>query len=336
MEINKTTKQKICPNCGEHLTPEQDVCPVCGLGYAAYMEVKSNPKAELAKLYELVESYDGWSRREKKRRLDNKGVITTAILYYSAIIFTIIILGSAIFLVPNGGNIVRFLTIWIGVFFSIFLIFGLITMIIFFVDGHNVRGEIIHGQVNKRNTSKIEKRKIISIIKKRIYDLEDVSDLKNTANQKIFEKSSINSSYKIDWKTNFVLETRMSFFPILLLSLLYIYFTIITFFKLKECSGIFISQHQTKLLIMIVTVLAFNTILRIINFFNFIGKKIWWIWFVAIIFSYISFLLLRIMFIKLIQPIEVFSRWYWLYIIISLVSNLIGAYCSLDFDYGSE
>ncbi len=58
MEENKTTKQKICPNCGEHLTPEQDVCPVCGLGYAAYMEVKSNPKAELAKLYELVESYD--------------------------------------------------------------------------------------------------------------------------------------------------------------------------------------------------------------------------------------------------------------------------------------
>ena len=67
MEENKTTKQKICPNCGEHLTPEQDVCPVCGLGYAAYMEVKSNPKAELAKLYELVESYDGWSTPEEKK-----------------------------------------------------------------------------------------------------------------------------------------------------------------------------------------------------------------------------------------------------------------------------
>ena len=68
METNQeNTQQKICPNCGEHLTPEQDVCPVCGLGYAAYMEVKSNPKAELAKLYELVESYDGWSTPEEKK-----------------------------------------------------------------------------------------------------------------------------------------------------------------------------------------------------------------------------------------------------------------------------
>lgn len=67
MEENNTTKQKICPNCGEPLTPEQDICPVCGLGYAAYMEVKSNPKAELAKLYELVESYDGWSTPEEKK-----------------------------------------------------------------------------------------------------------------------------------------------------------------------------------------------------------------------------------------------------------------------------
>jgi len=367
MEENKTTKQentkqKICPNCGEHLTPEQDVCPVCGLGYAAYMEVKSNPKAELAKLYELVDSYDGWStpeekkerRREERRkeREERRKKIEENASFNSLIIATFIFLAI---LICIFGLIPDF-SFWIkGVGWTIIgggCGLGTIILAILAIGG------IGHGIIVLVNRNKEIPEVIKS--KQRIKEIEATGVTYNYQRPKpkeearpepipkkeepiageykgevSFEEKNNQRKKEIERKINFVLS--------IILPILYILFTAFMLKKMDNKLGVFTNSLTGKiklfgwfhmcwedisiLLILISMAMNITMVVRLsiygikkkyIN--NFVNSYVMiLICYGIIILSFLSFLILGMVYGGGSVREESFIRWYWLYTLISLI-----------------
>ncbi len=322
MEENKTTKQKICPNCGEHLTPEQDVCPVCGLGYAAYMEVKSNPKAELAKLYELVESYDGWStpeeKKERRKEREEKWSKNRGISeeqedsFLLIIVFIIIMLIYSIGLIPQHSEWIK---IWGWVFGGFFgSIIGIIGIGVFLVT-------LI---ITLKESLDIKKDPISIVkVKQRIKEIEATGVTYNYQRPKPKEeKVKVRDIYN-EKKIAYLLLGMICFCNIIINIFFYIY-------KVNSIGIVFdrynsLGENIATCVVTISIIMA--VVLQIIDFILLCNRQggdlISITWFLRLYLYFMGVSLLGMFFGGEYAngAIETFIRWYWLYSIVSSVWN---------------
>ena len=346
----KSPKQKICPNCGEHLTPEQDVCPVCGLNYVAYMKAKSNPKAELAKLYELVESYDGWStpeekkerrREERRKEKEERSKKTDTIFLVTLIAFIPMIL-SVFGLIPEASfwiKIVGWFIIGGGggigvIILSILTIGGIGHGIIVLVDKNKEIPEVTKAKqrikeieatgvtYNYQRPKPKEEVKSEPILKK---EEPSVGEYKGEVR---FEGKNNKRKKEIERKIHFVLSIT--------LPILYILFTAFMLKKMDSKLGVFTNSLTGKIELFNWFYMCWEDIsilLILISMVMNIGAMIWsyiktdvfkigvslsTCAFVAVI----SFLVLGMVYGGGSIREEAFIRWYWLYVILEVILAL--------------
>ena len=356
MEINKTTKQKICPNCGEHLTPEQDVCPVCGLGYAAYMEVKSNPKAELAKLYELVESYDGWStpeekkeRRREKRRKERRGRREDILIGIISVVF-IIMLICAFGLIPEASFWVKVVGwIIIGGGGGI----GAIMLFILAIGGIG-HGIIVLTDRNKE-IAKVTK------VKQRIKEIEATGVTYNYQRPKPKEEAKTELTLKREeplageykGKVNFEkknnkkkkeMEECILRIVYSIICILHILFTAFILKKMDSKLDVFTNSltGEVKLfgwfymcwedisILLILISLAINIGIILSLPISYIRNKLYLSTIIALILTIMSFLILGMVYGGGSVREETFIRWYWLYVAINSSIQGINSAIAVD------
>ncbi len=358
---NTTTKQKICPNCGEHLTPEQDVCPVCGLGYAAYMEVKSNPKAELAKLYELVESYDGWStpeekkerrkeerRREREERRKEKEEKIYTIFLVTLIAFVPMIL-SVIGLIPEASFWIKIVG-WFVIGGTGFIVgWGILTMIWLAIwDG------IFHGGLKDSIEYNKSRKKEILFLKQKIKEIEATGVTYNYQRPKPQEEAKplksvskkekpITGEYKgevrFEGKNNKrkkEIERKIHFVLSVILPILYLLFTAFILKKMDSNLGVFTNSLTGEVELFGWFYMCWEDIsvlLILISMVINIGVMIWSyiktdVFKIGVSLSTcafiaaISFLVLGMVYGGGSIREEAFIRWYWLYVVLEVILTL--------------
>ncbi len=353
--MEENTQQKICPNCGEHLTPEQDVCPVCGLGYAAYMEVKSNPKAELAKLYELIESYDGWStpeekkerrrkerRREKEERKEKREEILDGIMIAAIAIMLISVIG----LIPEASFWIKIVGWFIIGIVGFCVISSIVIFICFGID------EVLDGSVKDSIEYNKSRKKEILFLKQKIKEIEATGVTYNYQRPKPQEEAKplksvskkekpITGEYKgevrFEGKNNKrkkEIERKIHFVLSIILPILYLLFTAFILKKMDSNLGVFTNSLTGEVELFGWFYMCWEDIsvlLILISMVINIGVMIWsyiGVFFtktdivfkklfpLKIIFAVISFLILGMVYGGGSVYEEAFIRWYWIYIVL--------------------